>query len=156
MNYTCINYKHYELFLYYQQEGVVALSRGSLAKYASASYQATSVYQDALEQYFLGNHQDIDTALVASGTVFQNKVWDVLKTIPYGSLWTYKDVAIALGDARKVRAVATAIGKNPYTIIIPCHRVIGSDGHLHGYAGGLDLKASLISLEKEHTYEKQT
>lgn len=153
MNYNLINFNNFVLYLYYQADGIVALSRGPIPRYNTATLQSSSPYSDALAQYFLGNQTRFDVPLVPAGTPFQNAVWDILKTIPFGSLWTYKDVALALGDGRKVRAVANAIGKNPYTLFVPCHRVIGSDGALHGYAGGVDLKAALITLEKEHYHE---
>lgn len=93
------------------------------------------------------NHMNI--GLDVKGTPFQIAVWNILKTIPYGDVWTYKQVAQALGDEKKVRAVANAIGKNQHMILIPCHRVIGSDGKLHGFAGGLDMKEALLKIERD-------
>ncbi|MBP2070108.1 methylated-DNA--[protein]-cysteine S-methyltransferase [Anaerococcus nagyae] len=85
------------------------------------------------------------------GTKFQMTVWNELKNIPYGDTKTYKEIAKSIGKPKAIRAVASAIGKNPIMIIIPCHRVIGSDGKLHGYAYGLDLKKKLLAIEKAPT-----
>lgn len=83
----------------------------------------------------------------AEGTDFQQRVWQELLNIPYGQTKTYKDIAKNIGNEKAVRAVATAIGKNPLMIITPCHRVIGSDGKMHGYAYGIDVKKKLLDLE---------
>ncbi|WP_394024270.1 methylated-DNA--[protein]-cysteine S-methyltransferase [Anaerococcus martiniensis] len=83
----------------------------------------------------------------AEGTNFQQKVWQELLNIPYGQTKTYKDIAKNIGNEKAVRAVATVIGKNPLMVIIPCHRVIGSDGKMHGYAYGINLKKKLLDLE---------
>lgn len=84
------------------------------------------------------------------GTSFQQKVWNMLLEIPYGKTWTYKELAHKLGDHNVIRAAASANGKNPLPIFIPCHRVIGSNGTLVGYAGGLPLKKSLLELESPY------
>lgn len=86
----------------------------------------------------------------AEGTNFQQKVWQELLNIPYGQTKTYKDIAKNIGNEKAVRAVATAIGKNPLMIITPCHRVIGSDGKMHGYAYGINLKKKLLDLENNN------
>lgn len=86
----------------------------------------------------------------AEGTNFQQKVWQELLNIPYGQTKTYKDIAKNIGNEKAVRAVATAIGKNPLMIITPCHRVIGSYGKMHGYAYGVNLKKKLLDLEKNN------
>ena len=87
----------------------------------------------------------------AKGTKFQMTVWNELKNISYGDIKSYKEIAEAIGKPKAIRSVASAIGKNPIMIIIPCHRVIGSDGKLHGYAYGLDLKKKLLAIEKTPT-----
>ena len=86
----------------------------------------------------------------AEGTNFQQKVWQELLNIPYGQTKTYKDIAKNIGNEKAVRAVASAIGKNPLMIITPCHRVIGSDGKMHGYAYGINLKKKLLDLENNN------
>jgi len=101
-----------------------------------------------LEQYFAGQRQQFDLPLDFQGTDFQQQVWQALLTIPYGETRSYKDIAIQLGNEKAVRAVGAANGKNPISIIAPCHRVIGSSGALVGFAGGLDKKQILLSLEQ--------
>jgi methylated-DNA-[protein]-cysteine S-methyltransferase len=110
------------------------------------------VYQ--LNEYFEGNRQQFDLQLNPEGTTFQKTVWDALLTIPYGKTLSYLDLSKKLGDVKAIRAVANANGKNPLWIVIPCHRVIGSDGSLTGYAGGLHRKQWL--LEHESPYKQQS
>ncbi len=100
-----------------------------------------------LDEYFKGIRKDFDLVLNPIGTDFQNKVWNELKKIPYGKTRTYMEQTKYLGDIKAIRAVASANGKNPISIIIPCHRVIGSDGSLTGYAGGIWKKKWLLELE---------
>ncbi len=101
-----------------------------------------------LADYFNGARRTFDLPLAPQGTPFQLAVWQILQKIPYGSVTTYGWVAEQLGNPRAVRAVGGANGKNPLPIVIPCHRVIGSDGTLTGFGGGLDVKQRLIALEK--------
>lgn len=110
------------------------------------------VYQ--LNEYFEGKRQNFSLKLNPQGTDFQQKVWNALQTIPYGTTTTYLKLSQQLGDVKAIRAVANANGKNPLWIVIPCHRVIGSDGSLTGYAGGLHRKQWL--LEHESPYKQQT
>ncbi len=100
-----------------------------------------------LQSYFEGNLQSFNLKLDPEGTDFQKKVWDLLYKIPYGKTWTYADMANKLGDPKVIRAAASANGKNPVAIVIPCHRVIGTNGSLTGYAGGLENKRYLLDLE---------
>ena len=100
-----------------------------------------------LLEYFSGNRTSFDLPLAPSGTEFQQKVWQALQTIPYGETWSYKKVAEAIGNPKASRAVGMANNKNPIAIMIPCHRVIGANGKLVGYAGGLDIKSTLLELE---------
>ena len=101
-----------------------------------------------LEQYFAGQRQQFDLPLDFQGTDFQQQVWQALLTIPYGETRSYKDIALQIGNEKAVRAVGAANGRNPISIIAPCHRVIGSGGALVGFAGGLDKKQILLSLEQ--------
>ncbi|MBT8188182.1 MAG: methylated-DNA--[protein]-cysteine S-methyltransferase [Croceitalea sp.] len=110
-----------------------------------------AVYQ--LKEYFNGERQVFDLQLNPSGTDFQKKVWQGLMEIPYGKTMSYLGLSKKLGDAKAIRAVAAANGKNPLWIVIPCHRVIGSNGELTGYAGGLHRKSWL--LEHESPYKQQ-
>lgn len=101
-----------------------------------------------IEEYLQGKRKVFDLPLNPKGTLFQKKVWDVLKTIPYGETWSYKQVAEAAGNIKACRAVGMANNRNPIAIVVPCHRVIGANGKLVGYAGGLSIKEQLLQLEK--------
>ncbi|MEB3792960.1 methylated-DNA--[protein]-cysteine S-methyltransferase [Acinetobacter sp. IK40] len=101
-----------------------------------------------LEEYFAGQRQQFDLPLDFQGTAFQQQVWQALLSIPYGETRSYKEIAVQLGNEKAVRAVGAANGKNPISIIAPCHRVIGSSRALVGFAGGLDKKQILLSLEQ--------
>ncbi len=104
-----------------------------------------------LKEYFAGQRTVFDIPLdTASGTPFQRVVWAALREIPYGETWTYGELARHIGQPTAFRAVGLANGKNPISIIVPCHRVIGSGGSLTGYGGGLDRKQHLLALEQGH------
>ncbi len=107
-----------------------------------------------LQEYFEGNRTHFDIKLDPEGTIFQKKVWAQLQTIPYGKTVSYQKIANDLGDPKVIRAAASANGKNPISIVIPCHRVIGSDGSLTGYAGGLHRKKWLLEHESPVTQGK--
>ncbi|WP_375739580.1 methylated-DNA--[protein]-cysteine S-methyltransferase [Pseudomonas boanensis] len=100
-----------------------------------------------LDHYFSGRLRRFDLRLAPRGTSFQQRVWQALQSIPYGTTTSYGELAQRIGNPKSVRAVGTANGANPIAIIIPCHRVIGRDGSLTGYAGGLERKALLLKLE---------
>ncbi len=100
-----------------------------------------------LAQYFAGQRQRFDVALDAQGTAFQQAVWLALRRIDCGALLTYGDIARELGRPDAARAVGAAVGRNPISVIVPCHRVVGRDGSLTGYAGGLPRKEALLELE---------
>ncbi len=111
---------------------------------------AMPILQEAkrqFEEYFNGQRQTFDLPLSAKGTPFQRNVWKALTAIPYGTTRTYAEIARKIGRPRAVRAVGAAIGRNPLSILVPCHRVIGSNGKLTGFAGGLPRKAILLKLE---------
>ena len=100
-----------------------------------------------LTEYFAGKREHFDLPLAATGTDFQRSVWAALSAIPYGELRSYRDIAQAIDKPTAVRAVGAANGRNPLPIVVPCHRVIGSDGSLTGFAGGLEMKTRLLQLE---------
>ncbi len=104
--------------------------------------------QKQLEQYLLGKRQIFDLPVNVQGTDFQKKVWQELSKIPYGKTVSYSDIAKKINNDKAVRAVGTANGRNPISLIVPCHRVIAADGTLGGYAGGLEIKEKLLHLEK--------
>ena len=101
-----------------------------------------------LAEYFAGKRKEFDLPLNPEGTPFQMKAWEGLRTIPYGETRTYKQMAEYAGSPKGYRAIGLANNKNPISIIIPCHRVIGADGKLVGFGGGLDKKELLLNLEK--------
>ncbi|MCK4538652.1 MAG: methylated-DNA--[protein]-cysteine S-methyltransferase, partial [Candidatus Krumholzibacteria bacterium] len=107
--------------------------------------------QSEMQEYFAGKRKSFSVPLHTPGTDFQNSVWKILQEIPYGETRSYKQQAIAIGNPKAVRAVASANGYNRVGIIIPCHRVIGSDGSLTGYGGGLHRKRWLLDLEKANS-----
>ncbi len=106
-------------------------------------------YKQLLE-YFEGVRKEFDIPYKLKGTDFQKKVWSALCDIPYGDTRSYKDIAIAVGNEKASRAIGMANNKNPITVIVPCHRVIGKSGKLVGYAGGLTMKEALLSMEEEN------
>ncbi len=113
--------------------------------------ESMPVLREALRQideYFLGRRTAFDVALDLGGTPFQQAVWGALLKVPYGRNTTYREIAAAIGRPRAVRAVGAANGANPISIIVPCHRVIGADGSLVGYGGGLRRKAWLLAHEQ--------
>ncbi len=105
--------------------------------------------QKQLCEYFAGTRQQFDLPLDFEGTVFQKKVWQALLGIPFGETRSYRDIAEQVGNIKAVRAVGAANGKNPISIIAPCHRVVGVNGKLVGFAGGLNNKEILLGLEKQ-------
>ncbi len=102
-----------------------------------------------LAEYFAGTRRDFDLPLSPSGTQFQLATWEVLRTIPYGATMSYGEQAQRLGDVRKSRAVGAANGRNPISIVVPCHRVVSSTGNLTGFGGGIENKAWLLAHERE-------
>lgn len=132
----------------------------ALASLAFVDAQATSPAQPsgdaaaslaalrtALDAYFAGRGTRFDVPLAPAGTAFQQAVWKALRDIPYGATASYAEIARRIGRPRAVRAVGAANARNPIAIIVPCHRVIGADGTLTGYAGGLERKRALLALE---------
>ena len=105
--------------------------------------------QKQLREYFAGTRHQFDLPLDFEGTVFQKKVWQALLAIPFGETRSYRDIAEKVGNIKAVRAVGAANGKNPISIIAPCHRVVGVNGKLVGFAGGLNNKEILLGLEKQ-------
>ena len=118
----------------------VPLRPGTIDVLDDAAYQ--------LDEYLAGTRTIFDLPLDLHGTAFQLAAWQALAEIPYGETRTYAAQAVRLGRPAAVRAVGTANGRNPLSIVLPCHRVVGSDGALRGFAGGLDVKASLLAFER--------
>lgn len=101
-----------------------------------------------IKEYLEGKRKEFDIPIKLQGTKFQKKVWNELLKIPYGETCSYKDIAIRINNEKGVRAVGMANHNNPIAIIVPCHRVIGKNGKLVGYAGGIDIKSKLLEIEK--------
>jgi methylated-DNA-[protein]-cysteine S-methyltransferase len=118
--------------------------------------RVTAGFDDAvrqLDEYFAGARTGFDMLLAPSGSSFERRVWTLVSTIPYGTTRAYADLAAELGDRRLAQAVGAANARNPLCVVVPCHRLVGSDGWLTGYAGGLDRKRSLLRLEERSAVE---
>ena len=130
---------------------LVSFGTGNRARSVDPEWQvdnaAFAEVVDQLQSYFAGDRKNFELDLVLEGTDFQKKVWTALQEIPYGETISYKKLAETVGSPKGVRAVGAANGANPIPIIIPCHRVIGHDGSLTGFGGGLPLKKQLLELE---------
>ena len=110
----------------------------------------TDIAAMQLDEYFAGKRKKFDIPISPQGTAFQLSVWKALQAVPYGKTRSYKQIAQAIGNPKACRAVGLANNKNPIWIIIPCHRVIGTDGSLTGYGGGLKMKKKLLEMENFH------
>ncbi|MDP4790087.1 MAG: methylated-DNA--[protein]-cysteine S-methyltransferase [Haliea sp.] len=133
-----------------RSSGSTAESLATQAVKKTKESAANAVLEQAsaqLAEYFAGTRREFDLPLAATGTEFQQEVWQALREIPWGELRSYRDIACALQRPRAVRAVGAANGRNPLPIVVPCHRVIGANGSLTGFAGGLAAKALLLTLE---------
>jgi methylated-DNA-[protein]-cysteine S-methyltransferase len=106
------------------------------------------VAHSQLDQYFAGSRKVFDLPLAPNGTSFQRAVWNAIAQVPWGETLTYAELASRAGHPGSARAAGAATGRNPLSIIVPCHRIVGSDGSLTGYAGGLDRKQKLLALER--------
>lgn len=138
--------------LIFDDESLLALDNITdrvLRKYPNASENNEKgiLYTSQVLEYLEGERKIFNLPINPIGTDFQMSVWKALLTIPFGTTVSYSDVAELIGDVKKVRAVANAIGKNPIMIVVPCHRVIGKDGKMHGFGGGIPLKRYLLNLE---------
>lgn len=147
------------IFVFQTKIGLVAIEDNGteitdvnvISENHSIEVNETSLLKNAalqLNEYLEGKRNSFDLPLNPNGTEFQKKVWAALCDIPYGETRSYKQIAEYIGNPKACRAVGMANNKNPIMIFIPCHRVVGSDGSLTGYAGGLDMKEKLLSLEK--------
>src|SRR5256714_11592765 len=120
--------------------GDATVPQGDAAAVSAAAIQ--------LEQYFAGERTEFDLDVDVDGTAFERRVWDEVRAIPYGETATYAEIARRIGRPDACRAVGRANGRSPVALIVPCHRVIGSDGSLTGYAGGIEMKRALLDLER--------
>jgi methylated-DNA-[protein]-cysteine S-methyltransferase len=140
-----------ELLVVADEAGLTRLSFLPFAPPAGEPTPTAPVLRAAVAQladYFAGERSTFELPLAPPGTAFQRRVWAELARIPYGTTTTYGALALRLGDPHCVRAVGLANGRNPIGIVVPCHRVVGSDGRLRGYAGGIERKQALLALEQ--------
>ena len=131
----------------YENGSVVSISRAKSCCMHTPS-PVSDLANTQLQEYFLGKRRSFDFPMELSGTPFQLSVWEQLRLIPYGETRTYGNIATAIGKPGAARAVGQAANRNPLWIVVPCHRVIGSNRSLTGYAGGLDMKRALLELEQ--------
>lgn len=148
-----------KLYMYFNEEGVIGLAFGekdnqnNIKRYYEDSIKVDIKdynYHDEILKYLDGDLKKFTVPFSFKGTPFQVKVWKELLNIPYGETRTYKEMANSIGSPKGYRAVGGALNKNPISIIVPCHRVIGSSGKLVGFGGGLDIKEKLLQLEKQN------
>ncbi|WP_024615706.1 methylated-DNA--[protein]-cysteine S-methyltransferase [Clostridium sp. Ade.TY] len=152
INTYCYDTKLGEITIVEENDFITKIYFGN-SKEINANYIETELIKDTkkqLEEYLIGNRKIFDLPINPKGTKFQSDVWKSLIKIPYGKTVSYKEIAISIGNEKASRAVGMANNKNPILIIIPCHRVVGSNGKLIGYAGGLYIKKKLLSIEKEN------
>ena len=137
-----------ELVITYQDGAVIARKRAdATALPEDAPNALTEAVCQQLDEYFAGTRTAFDFPLRLQGTPFQEKVWAALRDIPYGETRSYQQIAQAIGQPKACRAVGMANHRNPIYIVVPCHRVVGANGALTGYGGGLDMKKALLELE---------
>ena len=150
MAFCCCNTKLGKIYIAERDNHIVRLAFSYNALFDTEEQVNTPLLENAcaqINEYFAGQRKKFDLPLNQEGTNFQKKVWKALENIPYGETRTYKEVAKMIGNEKASRAVGMANNKNNIPIIIPCHRVIGSNGKLVGYALGLDMKKYLLDLE---------
>lgn len=138
------------LQLAYEDGEVISLRKAEEDAAEGEENALTALVFRQLDEYFAGMRRSFDFPCRAQGTPFQRRVWAALRDIPYGETRTYGDIARAIGQPKAARAVGMANNRNPIYIATPCHRVVGADGSLVGYGGGLAMKAALLKLEKTH------
>ncbi|WP_238903210.1 MULTISPECIES: methylated-DNA--[protein]-cysteine S-methyltransferase [Clostridium] len=132
------------------ESALVSLSLITQADIIATPNIITDLCKTQLNEYFMNQRREFTLPLEFNGTKFQKSVWNELLKIPYGKTASYKDVAVSLGNPNASRAVGGAVNKNPLFIVVPCHRVIGSNGSLVGFALGIDKKTYLLDIEKNH------
>lgn len=130
-----------------EDAGITSLNFHHEQPHAETDHPHINNCKQQLQEYFDGNRTEFDLPLAAPGTKFQQQVWQALLTIAYGETCSYGDIAHKINNPKAVRAVGAANGMNPIAIVVPCHRIIGSNGTLTGYAGGLERKSWLLALE---------
>jgi len=156
-NFYNYSFKFCNLFIAEENEAICNILLKIDKTPAGFEKQETPLIKEAanqLEEYFNGKRNKFNLPLVLHGTVFQEKVWKALQTIPFGETCSYGKLAAMIGNPKACRAAGMANNRNPIMIVIPCHRVIGHDGNLTGYAGGLELKQKLLELETNYSFKR--
>lgn len=133
--------------------GVLSVQFEAQAQHTNQPNRWTSACVEELKSYFEGSLLSFTVTLDQNGTEFQQQVWQALTEVPYGQTASYLDIAKRINNPKAIRAVGSANGRNPIAIIVPCHRIIGSNGTLTGYAGGLDKKSWLLAHEAKHGFK---
>lgn len=153
MNYAFYDYPIGCLRIGYLEEQIVSIGMDTYQEKEHCPSKLTDMADRQLREYFMGVRKKFTLPIGLNGTAFQVKVWETLLDIPYGETRSYKDIAKDIGSPKAYRAVGMANHKNPIMIVVPCHRVIGTNGKLTGYAGGIQLKQRLLEWEnKWNTY----
>ncbi|MDO5111403.1 MAG: methylated-DNA--[protein]-cysteine S-methyltransferase [Clostridia bacterium] len=134
----------------YNSEAITGIHRANGEGDGIRSFLSDTAFAQ-LQEYFAGKRKTFQLPIAPVGTSFQRRVWQALCAIPYGDTRAYRDIAAAIGEPRAYRAVGMANNRNPVMIVIPCHRVIGAHGELTGYAGGLEMKEALLTLERKNS-----
>ncbi len=151
MNYSIYNSKLGKIRIEYEDNVVTFLKRiDAETDEIGLKTEFTDKVFEEVQEYFEGKRKEFTFEYKLKGTEFQKKVWTALCDIPYGETRTYKEIAIAVGNEKASRAVGMANNKNPVTIVVPCHRVIGASGKLVGYAGGIPMKEFLLDMERDN------
>ena len=149
INYFCYDTEIGTIKISENDRKIIGLGFSDLKKENEIEKETNSIRKTYLQlkEYLSGKRKSFDIEIEMMGTEFQKKVWKELLNIPYGETRSYKDVATAIGNKKACRAVGNANNKNPIAIIVPCHRVVGSNGGMTGYAGGIDIKEKLLKIE---------
>ena len=150
INYFCYDTEIGRIKISEKDEKIIGLGFSDYKKENEIEKETAPIRKTYLQlkEYLSGKRKNFDIEIEMIGTEFQKKVWKELLNIPYGETRSYKDIAIAIGNEKACRAVGNANNKNPIAIIVPCHRVVGSNGSMTGYAGGLNIKEKLLKIEK--------
>jgi O-6-methylguanine DNA methyltransferase len=149
IRYAFYDFEFGTLKIGYTDDEIIFLKRVEQIDAENKPSELSNLAFEQVCEYFKGKRHDFDFPYKLEGTVFEKKVWNELCQIPYGETRTYKQIAMAVGNPKASRAVGMANNKNPLTIVVPCHRVIGTNGNLIGYAGGLNMKKALLELEQK-------
>lgn len=150
IRYATYPFKFGHLRVSYDDDKLVSIRSQGQPSEASLPNKLSNQTFKQIQEYLAGERQIFDLPFRMQGTDFQVKVWRALLDIPYGQTRTYGQIAAAIGQPRASQAIGGAVGRNPLWILVPCHRVIGADGSLTGYAGGLAMKKTLLNLESLH------